>query len=201
VEGRLRSASRALAIIASCLTAAAGSSPAWSAFPDETAPDLTAAFILNFVLYTDWPAEALGEPGEPLVISIAGERSLADHLRQLFAGRTVDARNVEVRHVARPDTIEGLEALRDSHVVFIGSAHRERAQWILDRIEGANALTIGCFPGFAHDGGMLNLRVLGRKMRFEANFDAIQHGGVSVNSEVLRLADLVGPAGAGDGLR
>ena len=164
-----------------------------AAFPDEAAPDLTAAFILNFVLYTEWPEVALGEPGRPIVVSIAGDRALADRLVELFAGRAVAGRAVEVRHVARPDTVEGLEALRDSHVIFIGSAHRTRSQWILSRIEGANALTIGCFPGFAHEGGMLNLRVLGRKMRFEANFDAIQHGGVSVNSEVLRLADLVGP--------
>ena len=185
-------------MLASCLMTAALSPCASAAFPDEAAPDLTAAFILNFVLYTEWPPEALGDPGQPIVVSIAGERSLVDLLRQLFAGRTVEGRSVEVRHVARPDTIEGLEAMRDSHVLFIGSEHRERAPWILAQIDGVSALTIGCFPGFAHEGGMLNL-VLGRKMRFEANFDAIRHGGVTVSSEVLRLADLVGPRE--DGLR
>ena len=197
----MRKAGRAVAIVASCLMAAALPPPASAAFPDEAAPDLTAAFILNFVLYTEWPPQALGQPDEPIVVSVAGDRSLADLLRQLFAGRTVGRRTVEVRHVARPDTIEGLEAIRDSHVVFIGSAHRARSQWILTQIDGVSALTIGCFPGFAEEGGMLNLRVLGHKMRFEANFDAIQHGGVTVNSEVLRLADLVGPSAGEDGLR
>ena len=59
------------------------------------------------------------------------------------------------------------------------------------RLKGARILTVGEFGGFAELGGVINFISERNKVRFEINTDAARSTGLTISSELLKLAKLV----------
>ncbi len=84
------------------------------------------------------------------------------------------------------------------HVLFISdSAQKEFAQ-ILSVLKTLPILTIGDAPGFAELGGIINLIQIGDQLRFEINTAAAARCGLTISSQLLKLARLVNPTAPGD---
>ena len=49
-------------------------------------------------------------------------------------------------------------------------------------------LTIGESPDFLREGGIINLLLVGRRVRFEVNPDAAARAGLRLSSQLLQLA-------------
>ena len=77
------------------------------------------------------------------------------------------------------------------HILFIGSSEKNRLGEILLALKGQNVLTVGDTPGFAERGAMINFRIEDSKVRFEINVDAAERAGLSVSSNLLKLATIV----------
>lgn len=181
----MRAPMRTIGLVLAGIYMAAARTSAEERFADEASPELTAAFIFNFARYTAWPDSSLGDPSRPLVFLILGDERIVDALKQLTP-EPMHGRGVLARRIA-PTSRD----LPRSHVVFVGSDYRAKASAILEQLGSADVLTIGCFPGFARDGGMLNLEVRDNHMRFEANPDSIKRSALHISSEVLELATIV----------
>jgi hypothetical protein len=182
----------ALALVAglACPAAAQETSTALEA-------QVEAAFLVNFLRYTDWPPERATPLDEPLVITVLGDPTTAAALAHLAdVVPPVRGRRIEVQRLEFPEGADATvraslsERLRRSHLVFVHDT-REPVQAILGDLSGQPVLTVSDQPGFVAEGGMLGLRRLGGRIVFEANPAAIRNARLVVSAKVLKLARIV----------
>ncbi len=156
-----------------------------------------AAFLVNFLRYTDWPPESAPPPEAPLVITVLGDEAVAASLARLSrVAPPVRGRRIEVQRLEYPVGADATvraslsERLRRSHLVFVHETS-EPIEAILGDLSGQPVLTVSDRPGFAAEGGMLGLRRLGGRIVFEANPAAIRNSRLVVSAKVLKLARIV----------
>lgn len=180
---------------AALLLVIAGEQPARAATPTASTQQIQveAAFLINFVRFTQWPPERFLAADAPYVIAVVGSDDDSDIVRNVAAA----AGNVQGRRVAvvniDPGDVEhrqkrALDILRGSHLVFVRSNDADVRRQLLAALAGLPVLTVGDAPGFAAYGGMLGLVRSGARIAFEANPDQIQAAGVQVSAKVLKLA-------------
>ena len=64
-------------------------------------------------------------------------------------------------------------------------------------LKGVPVLTIGETPGFAKNGGIINLILEDNKVRFEVNVQAAKDADLNISSRLLALARIIPPPGEG----
>ncbi|SLM28187.1 hypothetical protein MTBBW1_1270037 [Desulfamplus magnetovallimortis] len=80
----------------------------------------------------------------------------------------------------------------DAQIVIVTRSEKKKAQALLDMIAGHPILTVGDFPGFAEQGGILNFYPKpNNRIGFEINVDAKNRSGIKISSHLLRLARIV----------
>ncbi len=170
-----------------CLLAAGGLS-ARQARPEEKPPteyELKAAFLHRFASFVTWPPAAFPEADTPVTIGILGKDPFGEILDRAVEGETVENRRFRI---IRSGTIE---KLKDCHILFVCASESERTIRILDGLAGLPVLTVGEFPRFAGDGGVVNFYLDGNKVRFEINPDAAHRAGLKISSKLLKLGKIV----------
>jgi hypothetical protein len=182
---------RAAIAVAVALCAALGGTRGALA-DDERELQVEAAFLVNFVRYTDWPPGRLGPPGAPYVVSVLGSEDDARDVADVAsAAGTIGGRRIEVQRVD-PDRLSRSAAkvrrLQASHVVFVRADSGVRCATVRSLLGGAPVLTVGDATGCAATGGMFGLVRVDRHLAFEANPDEIHAAGLAVSAKVLKLA-------------
>jgi hypothetical protein len=61
----------------------------------------------------------------------------------------------------------------------------------------AGVLTVSDMPGFLDHEGMIQFTLVGNRVRFEVNLDSVQSGGLTLSSELLKVASFVKTKGRG----
>jgi hypothetical protein len=166
--------------------------------------EVSAAFLLNFLRYTDWPPRSFATADAPYVIAVVGNESVATHVRAVVAaaGR-INGRPVEVRWVttARGTRAAPFDSARDrenqsllrrSHLVFFHSSAGNIPAQALSDLWGQPVLTVSDVPDFTRAGGMLGLVRKAGHIAFEANPVAIRNARLMLSAKVLKLARLTG---------
>lgn len=161
-----------------------------------------AAYVLNFLRYTDWPLASFPKPDSPYRVVVLGDPAIAAELTAL-AQRSgpVNGRAVVIRaeRLAAPTEKLAqplLSSLQDAHVLYLGKAlSRMQVREILGGLEHTEVLTVGDMRDFADGGGMLGLVLSGNRIVFDANPAAIRRTGLQVSAKVLKLARIVEPGG------
>jgi len=167
----------------------------------ESSPTLEAqveaAFLVNFLRYTDWPEDRALAPDAPYVITLVGADDVAANLERMakvvapVRGRRLEVQRLEFPAGADATVRAGIsDRLRRSHLVYVHETHEPVAA-ILGELSGQPVLTVSDREGFAAAGGMLGLRRRGGRMQFEANPAAIRNARLVVSAKVLKLAELV----------
>ena len=155
-----------------------------------------AAYVLNFLRFTEWPqGAAQAADGDAFVLAVVGTREFADTLRGIAReAEKLGQRPVRVRRLdVHGDDPEGLAAaLAKAHAVFVQGDSPDDMRTVLQLSERLPVLTIGEGEDFARQGGMLALVPQGTRIVFDANPQAIQSGGLQVSAKVLKLANIVG---------
>ena len=195
------------ALLLACVVAApAGSAPPARARMQPAAlsapgeAEVSAAFLVNFLRYTQWPAGSFQGPDSPYVVTVVGSQGAFAAVRAVAAAAgPVEGRAIEVRWLpdARgsraapfdsPQDQEARARLRASHLVFFHrSAGRVHPQ-VLGDLARLPVLTVSDSEGFTGNGGMLGLVRLDRRIVFDANPGAIRNAGLMVSAKVLKLA-------------
>jgi hypothetical protein len=158
----------ALAAVALSLGASASDLPEYR---------LKAAFLFNFALFTEWPAEV----GPTLNVCVHGQDPFGDELDALN-GRAVGQRRVAVNRKPR------IDGLKDCQLVFIAGSAISGLPRVLEALRGLPVLTVADSPGAARDGVVLNMAVAQSKIVFDANLEAARAARVTLSSKMLRLA-------------
>jgi hypothetical protein len=141
-----------------------------------------AAFLCNFANFVEWPAAAFNGPGDPLSICVLGRNPFGNTLQNLIAGKSVEGRTFVVRE------IEGLREAGSCQILFISSSERLRFRSILESLKGQSVLSVGDTNDFIADGGVVDLRLEGGKVRVEINSQAAKERNLRISPHLLELA-------------
>lgn len=170
------------------LTLLALGARAVAAAPASDEPDkeykLKAAFVLNFVRFTDWPTNVLTSTNQALVIGVLGRDPFGQNLDEIVAGKTVGHRSVHVKRVGN-----AAEALT-CHAVFISDSEKANLPSILRELEGQPVLTVGDCEGFVQAGGIIELKRRQDMLRFSINLSAAEDAKLKISSKLLKLAEI-----------
>jgi len=169
----------------------------------DKASRVKAAFLLNFIKYSQWPREAFESSSSPIVLTVVGNDGLGNNLNEIVRrSEVIDGRAIELRRVNRPlpdgqglFNQEELDAfnrrVREAHLLFIPLSERDNIRPILAAAEGGWTLTVSDAPRFCGRGGMLGLVLQEGRIAYEANPEEIKQASVTVSAKVLKLARIV----------
>ena len=143
---------------------------------------IKAAFLYNFARFTEWPDSAFAADG--LRVCVLGDDPFGETLGSI-AGKTIRGREVQIEHLT-----DAADAKR-CQVLFVGASEGARLAEVIGAIRELPILTIADMPDFATSGGIINLKTVENRIRFEINISAAERAGLKFSSKVLRLADLV----------
>ncbi len=157
-------------IVLLALTVGIAASPV-SAAPIKGA-QMKAAMVYNFARFAAWPPNRFSGPSAPVVLCVTPAHPLAEALAQL-EGQPVGARRLDVRLTA--------SAGPGCHMAVVDSG-ASAAQ--IERLQQQGVMTIS--DGWST--GVVALITVGRQTRFQIDTRAARQAGVSLSSQLLRLA-------------
>ena len=144
--------------------------------------DVKAAYLVNFAKLVDWPATAFPSGRSALIIGVVGRGGAGDELARTVAGASANGRPIEVRRVSAGDG----GALAACHLLF--ETESERAEAVINAVQGRPVLIVGEAEGFARRGGAIGFVKDGATVKFEANPKAAARNGLSISAKLLRVA-------------
>lgn len=164
------------------LLAAAGTGPIHAQV--ATAPELKAAFLVNFVRFTTWPADAL-PAGAPLSMCVLGDSPVAQALEEFTRGQDIAGHAIVVRRLRDQDTGRGC------HLLYASDLRAEREARLIEDSRGAPVFTASDSGTFMRRGGIAAFHLAAGRMRFSVNPAAAKRGRLQVSSRLLSLAVIV----------
>jgi hypothetical protein len=159
---------------------------------------IKAAFLYNFVQFTDWPAGKLSEPNA-ITIGLLGDHPF-DNAFGPVKDKVIKNKRLIIKDLGKfrtsftSDDAGKLELsnyvkqLRKCHVLFICESERENFKAILEEVKGYGVLTVGETTDFLDINGIITFIPNTEKPVFEVNLRACESEGLKISSKVLRLA-------------
>jgi hypothetical protein len=177
--------------IACAIGALAQLTPAFRVHAAQVVPaageyELKAAFLFNFIKFTEWPADESNKSDEPFVIGVLGKDPFGGALDKVTEGETIHSRKIVVRRFTRIDDLAA-----SSPIVFISVSEERNLDAILKLLDGQAVLTVSEIASFAERGGIVELKKDGNRIVFEINLSAVKRAGLNMNAQLLKLAKVV----------
>ncbi len=151
-----------------CVCSVLSSEPSRSA-PGLTEAELKAVFLLRLPQFVSWPDQ---RPAVHFCVDPSSEVSVL--LSEMVAS---EARGRTVRAIESGDT-EGCDVVYGEAALGVQRA--------------SVALRVSDQPGFAQDGGMVELKRRGARMGLVVNLGALESAGLKASSKLLQLSEVVG---------
>ena len=198
---RLKATLLATALLA---VAPATSLPAQSAPAAEIgafrAEVVHAAFLINFIRFTEWPGE-VARTNAPFTVGVAGSRALEDELIMLAEKQTVRNRRIRVIRIKNIGDLAACQVLYIHANPGLGDEGAPSMAELLAYARGKPVLTVSESPNFLAQGGIVNFYP-GEKgtVRFEIAPDHAREAGLLLSSRLLALARIVRPPKPSDGI-
>jgi hypothetical protein len=141
---------------------------------------LKAAFMYQFPQFVEWPS-ATWEDARTVQFCIAEPNPFGSELEQLVRGESLNGRPLSVKAVAGTDELVGCQLL------FVG-ARSDVASAVLPAAIGKPILTVGEGDRFLDNGGIIALKIVDGRVRFEVHTANAQKAGLRISSQLLQLA-------------
>jgi hypothetical protein len=140
-----------------------------------------AAFLYNFIQFTQWPVR----PSEPFILCVLGQTALDEALDQLEGKNVQSGLHLKIRHVGARDPLAGC------HALYVDDSQRAAAEILLPRLAGTPVLTVTDSDGLADRGVMIEIRKRDFKLVFEVNLGAARKANLDLSAQLLRMASYV----------
>lgn len=144
-----------------------------------------AAYLYNFGRFVEWPAKVTNATTGPFTICVLGEDPFGQALDATLAGEMRGNQKVAAKRISSP-----LESV-DCQILFISSSEAKRLNKIVEALGNSAVLTVSDIPQFLQRRGMIQLVLEGDRIRFEVNLTATQRAGLTLSSELLKVATAV----------
>lgn len=180
-----------------------------AALADETLDReyrIKAAFVYNFLKFVEGGRFAPSsdrkkndaEPNDPILIGVLGtppSRVAFDEFRDKKVGnrpmhvlwfKGFASWAEEERRI--PELHPNLDEIRKCHVLFVSPSEKSFLPRILSPLRDSGLLTVADVPSFLEAGGVINLLIEEKKVRFKVNLAAAARAHLVIRSSLLRLA-------------
>jgi len=163
----------------------------WAQRPKPSDYKVKAAYLYNFGRFVEWPSEHTTAKSGPFTICVLGQDPFGSTLDATLAGETIAGKNVVAKRISTPQESVNCQ------IVFLSAAEAGRLNRIMEDLDKTAVLTVSDMPEFAQRGGMIQFVLEGNRVRFEVNLIATQHAGLTLSSDLLKVATAVrrNPAG------
>jgi hypothetical protein len=162
----------------------AGTAMAQSRRAEEA--EVKAAYLYNFGKFVRWPGNAAG--GE-FTLCVLGRDPFGEALDRTIEGETIGGISLTSRRIRSVREASGCK------VLFVSRSEEARESGVLETLGQAPVLTVSDIPGFIERGGMIEFVNEGSRIRFRINLQAAEAAGLTLSSELLRVATAVRRAG------
>ncbi|HTV40411.1 MAG TPA: YfiR family protein [Candidatus Sulfotelmatobacter sp.] len=143
---------------------------------------IKAAFIYNFARFVDWPTQAFTDASSPLIIGVLGKNDFGSSLKETIDGKTIRGHPLEFK------LFPSLARVANCQVLFISTSEKNHLSKIISTLRTTSILTVGETDDFVARGGMIRLRIVDDKVRFDINNSAAKSAGLTISSKLLTLA-------------
>lgn len=147
--------------------------------------DVKAAYLLNFGRFATWPADAASVGALTFNVCVLGRDPFGPALDQTVTGESIDGKGIAIMRVAAGQDVSACR------ILFVAASEESKLSSILPEADKAGALTVSDAAAFADRGGMIQFVTEGRRIRFRVNAAAVEHAGLSLSSQLLRVATAV----------
>lgn len=172
-----------IAVGLACLLVATSSVCAQSTKPTDY--QVKAAYLYNFGRFVEWPANIAAAKGDAFTVCVLGQDPFGKTLDAILAGETIGGKSVIARRISTP------EESAHCQILFMSAVEGNRVDKILETLDKEAVLTVSDMPEFSQHGGMIQFVLEGKRVRFEVNLAATQHAGLTLSSELLKVATTV----------
>ena len=146
---------------------------------------LKAAFLYQFIRYTNWPATAFENKRQPIEIVIVGTDPFGKLLEATFEKKALHGRSVIITRLAVvPHVARG-------HLMFASGLSAADEAKLIRTCKGKPILLLGDRAGFAVRGGCGDFFLERNRVRFAINPSNVKAAGLAMSSELLKLARIV----------
>jgi hypothetical protein len=144
--------------------------------------DVKAAYLYSFGLFVDWPQT--GPAAESFTVCVLGRDPFGQALDTALTRERIGGKSLLLMRISKPQ-----EAL-NCRIVFISASEEGHLKAVLMSLQSA-VLTVSDMPDFSRRGGMIGFVIERGRVRFEVNLAAAENAGLTVKSELLRVAKTV----------
>jgi hypothetical protein len=150
---------------------------------------IKAAFLVNFLQFVTWPANAFDRDDAPFRIGVIGQDPFGAVLDETVQGENFNGHRIVVQRRKR------VEECRDCQMIFVSQSEEKRVPVILAKLDSGPVLTVSETRDFARRGGIINFYIAANKVRFEINPVVARRDNLKISSQLLSLGKIVEPAG------
>ncbi|MEM9334665.1 MAG: YfiR family protein [Pseudomonadota bacterium] len=175
---------RVTVLLIGLLTSSLMPAPLWAAATASTVAeeDVKLALVYKIARFVSWPDSGSGS----FLLCVTGD-STFDAANNKLAGRQIRERQIAIAKVTSASKQQpACDAL------YISRDSRGTSRNLLEQFDGKPVLTLSDSEDFATTGGMVGLTIRNKRVGIQINVENYERVGLSVNSQLLQLAELVG---------
>ena len=163
--------------------------------PASTEYEVKAAYLLNFGRFVRWPGARAVASGQTFPVCVMGEDPFGAILDATVRDEKIENLAVIASRVSTPQEASGCK------ILFLSRSEQGQARKTMAALKNAGVLTVSDMPDFLERGGIIQFVIRGNKVRFEVNLDNAQEAGLTLSSDLLKVADAVHGKRSGGGGR
>lgn len=148
-----------------------------------------AVYLYQFGKFVQWPASSA--PSDNFQICVIGRDPFGPILDSTIAREKIGNSPIEAARIA---DVDGAKRCR---ILYLSLSEEPRVESMLHELANAPILTVSDLPDFVARGGMIQFTVQDNRVRFDINVAAAKKAGLTISSELLKVAATVRGAPAG----
>jgi hypothetical protein len=144
--------------------------------------EVKATYLYNFARFVEWPSSSAPAKSDSFAICVLGQDPFGPALDAIVAGESIDGKAVLAKRVSKPQDAVSCR------VLYISSSEESRLKEVLAALDKSGVLTVSDIPQFSQRGGMIEFTLQGNNVRFEVNLAIAENTGLTLSSELLKVA-------------
>jgi hypothetical protein len=141
---------------------------------------LKAAFMFQFPQFVEWPS-AIWQDARNVQLCVVEPNPFGSELEHLIRGEALNGRPLAAKEIFGADELAGC------HLLFVSQRSGDPSA-VLRATAGHPVLTVGEAEDFLESGGIIALKMVDGKVRFEIHAANAQKAGLRISSQLLSLA-------------
>jgi YfiR/HmsC-like len=136
-------------------------------------------FLLRVASFVEWPKDA---SSTSFRVTIIGKDPFGKTLEKLRENKKIKGRKIVINRC------KNIKELKPCHILFISESEKSRLEEIMKSVKGKNVLTVSDMDGFVEKGGMVQVLIIKKKLRWKINREPEKRENLKISSKLLSLA-------------